>query len=241
MYRRTISYNNKPLVFQLRDEADESVCAEIFKWEEYRVAAEQIRSAKHPIIDVGAHAGFFTLYARSLNQEVPIIAIEPEKNNNTAFEYHLKVNNIKGVVVVVGALVGNSGVRELILSSDSHTHRLKNEVYFSGHPLQTTRELRQKVKGYSFSELVAMHAVKEVSLLKMDIEGGEYEVFAAWSEADFGKVHALIMEYHTLPGKTYHLIEDQLRTAGFGVQIFPSKFDKSMGFLWAQNKRLRRA
>jgi hypothetical protein len=33
------------------------------------------------------------------------------------------------------------------------------------------------------------------------------------------------------------LIEKKLRENGFGVEIFPSQFDKTMGFLWAKNKK----
>ena len=32
-------------------------------------------------------------------------------------------------------------------------------------------------------------------------------------------------------------IEEKLRTNGFTVQVFPSKFDKTMGFIFAHNKR----
>jgi hypothetical protein len=46
------------------------------------------------------------------------------------------------------------------------------------------------------------------------------------------------MEYHNYSGLNYKSIEIQLRENGFGVQIFPSKFDKKMGFIFAKNKRI---
>ena len=62
---------------RLRDEADQSVFNEIFKLGEYRSADEAIKNAKDAIVDVGAHAGFFSMYCRALNKKVKIFAVEP--------------------------------------------------------------------------------------------------------------------------------------------------------------------
>jgi len=78
-----------------------------------------------------------------------------------------------------------------------------------------------------------------MSLLKMDIEGGEYEVFDSMDSDDFSMVNFVILEYHTSSYKhaSGKQIEEKLRVNGFGAQVFPSKFDKTMGFLYARNKR----
>lgn len=77
----------------------------------------------------------------------------------------------------------------------------------------------------------------------MDIEGGEYELFDGMSDADFAMVNFVILEYHTssklLSRLSHKQIEDKLRAAGFGAQVFPSHFDKTMGFIWANNKRAK--
>ena len=72
----------------------------------------------------------------------------------------------------------------------------------------------------------------------MDIEGGEYEVISACMPADFARFKTIIMEYHNYSGFNYKEIENQFRENGFGVQIFPSKFDKKMGFIFAKTKRI---
>ena len=72
--------------------------------------------------------------------------------------------------------------------------------------------------------------------MKLDIEGGEYEVFTGMSEVDLAMVNYIILEYHEGREKSRE-IEEKLRTSGFAVQVFPSKFDKTMGFIFAHNKR----
>ncbi len=218
----------------LRDEADESIFNEIFKLNEYRIADEVIKNAKDPIIDIGAHAGFFTMHARALNKKVPIVAVEPETENLKSLSRHLKENKILGVHVIEVALALDSGPRQLVLAPDSHNHSLSESGFMSDY--QSNKENSIKVETLSFSDLLKQNKIKVVSLLKMDIEGGEYEVFDGMSEADLSVVNNVILEYHISREKSKE-IEEKLRANGFGVQVFPSKFDKTMGFLFARNKR----
>lgn len=227
----SIVYNNVVLRLCERDEVDQSVIAEIFKVREYRRAEEIIKNANHSIIDVGAHAGFFTLYARALNPTVTIIAVEPESDNISLFKKHCLKNGIKNIVLVEGVVTGDSGKRQLALSADSHNHAV---VGLDNNAPQNTIQVRS----YTLAEIISKSSDEKISLLKLDIEGGEYEIFDSMSDVDFVRIEAIIMEYHTKDGYTYGVIEQTLREHGFGVEIFPSHFDKSMGFLWARNKRI---
>lgn len=211
----------------LRDEADRSVFNEIFKLREYRSAEEAIRNAEDPIIDAGAHAGFFTLYCKALNPKVKIFAIEPEPGNFSALKRHLEENKIKNVKIVRAALAGQSGQRSLLISPDSHNHKLA-EIENSG-------DQKVEVTAYSFADFLKKNKIKNVSLLKMDIEGGEFEVIKSLSAKDLSMVNFVILEYHNKQRRAE--LEQKLRENKFGAQVFPSKFDKTMGFLFAKNKR----
>lgn len=241
----------------LRDEADQSVYNEIFKLREYRSADEVIKTAKHAIIDVGAHAGFFSMYCRALNEKVKIFAVEPEPNNLELLKRHLVENKILGVKVVAGAMAGQSEERRLVLSADSHNHRLAQPIFRDEEDADKTIA----VKAFSFADFCKQNKIKKISLLKMDIEGGEYELFDSMSDADFAMVNYVILEYHNgyeargngardisrangqytsqYMGSRHKGIAEKLRANGFGVQVFPSHFDKTMGFIFANNKRAK--
>ncbi len=228
MNKVSLEFNNCLFQFIIRDEADESVCNEIFKHREYRIADEAIRNAKDPVVDVGAHAGFFSIYARSLNPKIKIFAIEPEPRNIEAFNNHILINKISGVELIEAALAGESGVRRLEVAEDSHNHKLAD-----GFPEGAQSVI---VKAASFADFCEQNRIKRISLMKLDIEGGEYEVFEAMSEADLAIVNYIVLEYHMGREKSKE-IEGKLRIHGFAVQVFPSKFDKTMGFIFAHNKR----
>lgn len=226
---RKLNFNNHAWQLNIQDQADESVVAEIFKWREYKIADEVISKSKVLIVDVGAHRGFFTIYCRSLNSQVPVIAVEPEIQNIKALKKHLLVNNITNVEIIEAGLAATSGERWLKRSSDSHNHVLalrEEELKSIEKVMVKTLTLESVAKDYS-----------EISLLKMDIEGGEYEIFESMNDMVYEKIRSIIMEYHNIKERNYQIIEKLLREHGFGVQIFPSRFDKTMGFLWATNKR----
>ena len=229
----TIKFNNQEILVNPRSEVEVSVLREIFKIREYRAAEAAIKSAQDPILDVGAHVGFFTLYCRALNARVPVVALEPEDHNLASLRAHLKANQTTKVTVVVGGLTAQTGKRNLQLSADSHNHRI-----LPLGKIAAANEAVQLVPVFSLADLCQSRKIKHLSLLKMDIEGGEYELLEAWSERDFSLFKCLLMEYHNKYLNNRAKLEKILREQGFGVQIFPSKFDKTMGIIMATNKRV---
>jgi FkbM family methyltransferase len=224
-----LAHNGHNLTIHLRDEADESVLAEIFRLREYRRAEETIQMAKGTIIDVGAHSGLFTLYAKSLNASVPVIAIEPEKGNIALFKKHMAENNTAGVTLVEGALGGAYAKQHLFVTDDSHNHHLLD--------VGDENTATEVVQVYTLTHLIEKSSTEKIALIKMDIEGGEYDVLAGATDEDYAHVQAIIMEYHDSKERNHKELEQTLREHGFGVQTFPSHFDRTMGFLWATNKR----
>lgn len=218
---------NKKFHLYIRDEADASVAAEIFKEREYRKAEEWIEKCKLPIIDVGAHSGMFAIYARSINPEVKIVCVEPEPDNLRLLQRHLKENEINNVQIVEAALSDRSGKGYLEIAADSHNHHLTEKS-----------EKTINVDKYSLPDLLKKCIIDAVGLLKLDIEGGEYDVFRVLEENSFQKIRAVVMEYHNGEFGNGRELEKKFREMGFSVQVFPSRFDRSMGFIFALNKRV---
>jgi len=233
MNQLTVKIQGREARVLVRDSVDQSVAAEIFNWREYRAAEEVISRAKDPIIDVGSHVGLFVIYCRLFNKSVPIYALEPEKNNAEMLRRNIDLNKLDNVFVREAALAKTSGRGRLWLFPDNHNHRLaelSEEKPPPNAPLQP-------VKILSLFDLCLEHKIKRISLLKMDIEGGERELLAAWGESEFSLLKAIILEYHNRRKDDHKKLERILRRAGFGVVVFPSRFDKKMGFIFAVNKR----
>lgn len=229
MNKINILNNGVSLQLTIRDEADQSVVGEIFRHHEYRTVDKIIKLASDPIIDIGAHAGFFSLYVRSLNPSVRIVAVEPEPENIKQLKNHISLNQIKNIEIYEGAVAADSGRRHLQISKDNHNHKL----------CQRGQEIDKSiiVSSWSLSEILKRSIINKVSLVKIDVEGGEYEIFTGLKKSDFENIKYFFVEYHNNIKNRHRIIEENLRENGFGVSIFPSKFDKKMGFIFATNKR----
>jgi len=219
----------------LRDDADKSVAAEIFKWGEYRSADKVVESCDLPILDVGAHIGIFSLYAKMLNPEAKVYALEPETDNFSVLKKNRAENDFaRDIKLFKVALAKETGVRKLKIEKDSINHCLEKNTE------EDEGACYEEVRAVSLRDFLVENEIAEVGLLKMDIEGGEYEIFDNFLPGDFARIKNIILEYHNYYGRSREEIENILRKNGFGVQIFPSRFEKDLGFLFAKNKRSRK-
>ena len=224
-----LKFNQRDYVIHLRDEVDQSVFNEIFKFEEYRCAKEKIKQAKAPIFDVGAHIGLFSLYCRALNPVAMIYAWEPENNNLKALAENVEVNKLSNIKIVPAALGDQTGEEGLILSADNHNHHLAGYGDINNQV--------QPVKVFSLGDFCRQNKIERIALLKMDIEGGEYRIINSLAKDNWPTVESIVLEYHNSRFQDYKQLEQKLRENRFSVQNFPSQFDKNMGFLWAVNKK----
>ena len=224
MKLNNLHFNNQDFEIYTRSQADKSVMKEIFELREYKEVEAIIKSAKTLIIDAGAQAGFFVLFCRALNPEVKILAIEPDEDNLELLNQHIGINNLKNVEVIPAALAGKSGLRDFFISSDSHNHSLFKV-------LVPRISKNAKIKTYSLDDLLKEQGIKEVALLKLDIEGAEYEVlrnFTHWK-----KIKNIALEYHDFGEWQHQKLEKLLSDNGFKVKSRSSKFEKNLGFIFA--------
>jgi FkbM family methyltransferase len=224
MKQQTINFNNYKYQIKLRSQADKSIIKEIFELREYKEVEAIIKSAHEPIIDAGSQAGFFVLYCRALNPEVKILALEPDEDNLELLNQHLEINNLKNVEVIPTALAGKSGLRDFFISTDSHNHSLFKVLVPKINRVS-------KVKVWGLDDLLKEQGIEKVALLKLDIEGAEYEVLGNF--VNWEKIKNIALEYHDFGDFKHQELEKILTENGFKVKVRSSKFDQNLGFIFA--------
>lgn len=239
-------FNGCNITVIIRDDVDLSVFNEIFKYREYKSCEDIIVKANNPIIDLGAHVGFFSIYSNCLNKNVKIYAIEPEKNNIEYLSLNKKENEINNIKIVECAILDKSCNGKLVIEKDSINNYIVSSEGFYDDEVDIKKNKIQDVKILSLEDFLIDKKINKVSLLKMDIEGGEYKIFEFMDKKVFNKIENIFLEYHLDLDKSIEksndynekFLENIFRTNGFSVQLFSSGFDKSMGFILARNKRL---
>jgi len=128
---------------------------------EVRQAIREILAEGGIAVDVGANIGYHTVLMSSLADQV--IAIEPEPSNLELLKYNLKCNACENVEVVPHAISNVSKTTRLYLDPESA----------GSHSIVV-----QRSDEYVDVQCIRLDGILppgRLRLLKMDIEGGEYD------------------------------------------------------------------
>lgn len=157
------------------------------------------------IVDCGANIGIFTLFAAIQATEGRVLAIEPAEYNCELLRENVDVNGFKNVQVLKLAVSDTSGTGTLLLTHPGNEHILKGAMNSSNVKMEEVRTV-------TMIELFDSLELKHVDLLKMDVEGMEFEVFKdiAWLE----RVQRIVLEVHLSVGNP-GWISQRLTEAGF--------------------------
>ena len=118
-------------------------------------------------VDVGAHAGYFTLLAAGLvGASGKVYAFEPAPQNFALLKRNVELNGFQNVVMFQKAVADRVGKIELFLSRcESGWHSIYRGVKGAGRPVD--------IEVTTLDETLAREGWPSVDLLKIDAEGAE--------------------------------------------------------------------
>lgn len=144
------------------------------------------------IIDAGANIGASAVWLHHRFPGARIIAVEPESANfdllrrNTA--PYLNITCLRGALYGEDTSLSISDTKV-----DNYAFRVEK-----------TTASDDSVPGFAVDSLMRMYDIRQIDILKMDIEGAEYDVFIKEPGKWLSKTRMLIMELHEYfkPGVT---------------------------------------
>jgi FkbM family methyltransferase len=188
-----------------------SLIMELFTEREYWFRCE---TPEPVIIDGGSNIGMSVLFFKTLYPGAHITAFEPDPSSFEALRTNVERNGVANVVLHNAALSAVSGYAQFFQSS-TQPGDLRNGLLRQRLP--TPRVL--EVPSVRLSE----HIGERVDVLKLDIEGAEFEVIEELHESGkLGRIDQLIVEFHhNVPGIRSRLPQslEMLQDAGFELGI----------------------
>jgi len=180
------------------------------------------------VVDAGAHVGVFTLLASAHARQV--VALEAHPGNAAVLRENVERNG-RGNVVAEHAALG---------SYDGTASFAEGPISSAGS-LAADGDGRFDVPSRTLDAVVA--STGAVDLLKLDVEGAEFDVLEAASDETLRQIGAIVGELH-LDSRADRLepLTRRLRSLGFAVTVQPPPVDDwtaSMGALWRHRHRLR--
>jgi FkbM family methyltransferase len=143
-------------------------------------------------VDLGANEGYFTVLASQLvGPQGIVIAIEPQSRLQSVITANLEANNCRNVRVVKAVV--SSKTQKVSLALASATNNGSSSLFkHTKYPLP-----REEVQSFTLGDLFASIEVKRCDLLKMDIEGAEYDALTGAHELlKRGIIRNMTIEVH---------------------------------------------
>ena len=167
-----------------KDQSDPYIFDQVFTEQQYEFPHNDINSVKW-IIDAGANIGMAAIYFSQKFPNARILSIEPDLNN---FQL-LKKNTIgyPNVIHIHGAL-WHRDEKLKIFNTDEKS---------AGYVMGPAGEINDGfVQAYTVAGLISAYQIPRLSILKIDIEGSEKEVFESGSELWLRVTDCIITELH---------------------------------------------
>lgn len=171
-----------------QNQIDAGIVREIFL---ERVYLRYFKKRNPIIVDIGGYIGDFSIYtARYLNARV--IAYEPTTENHQIFKENIALNQLQGQIELVNKAV--SSAHEVTLNVDKN----ENEIHVSAY--WYSDGTKRVIPSVTLEEIFEIHQLEKVDLLKIDCEGGEYDILLSAPISLFSHIENLIFEYHKIDG-----------------------------------------
>lgn len=209
MFQKTV--NGRPFVYPNEVEFH-LLYEEVFKKHVYYV---QLEKTDPVILDVGAHIGLATIYFRSLYMDAKITAFEPHPQLLDCLQKNLAANIIKDVTVIPKAVWTTEGRIKLHVDTDQENQWLSTSSLIRGSWTKKQPTTSIDVEAVRLSTYMD----GPIDILKMDVEGAEYEVLKECLPK-LAQVQHLFVEVHTSREHGVAEVVTLLLNAGFQVSVY---------------------
>lgn len=213
--------------FRVRDFMDVWTLKETFVDNDYEKYGFKMEPG-WTVVDIGAAMGDFAIHAARDYGASKVLAVEPAPTAIPILRENIERNGAKGIVVVDKAI--SNSAEELWLDTSG------DFVSMGTTSTQGESGTRVKVDVLTLRGLFEAYDVERCDLLKVDCEGGEYDILLGATDADLERVQRVVLEFHE--GRhpdhgTRKDLAERLRSARFEPETFESKVHPNLGYIRA--------
>jgi FkbM family methyltransferase len=167
------------------------------------------------VVDLGANVGFFAVQAARRDPSVRVVAVEPVPAYVEVLKQNLVRNRLTNVHVLPAAICAHG------------TPRLPLDIWYtaSGEPMMqwqipghAARVETIHVPGLTLAEVFETGHIERCDLLKIDVEGAEYELFESVPARLWKTISRIVMEVHAVKGRAPEELTRTLVGHGFRVE-----------------------
>src|SRR6266851_146417 len=165
------------------------------------------------VMDIGANIGSFTVLAATVVGPFGrVVAYEPVPGCGRRLRDNIELNRLRNVTCYQAAVDGHAGILELFATE-------KSALSTSCIPRSENNDADKiSVKALTIEQAFNDNGLEKLSLLKIDCEGSEYEIFETMTSQVACKIDQIAMEVHAVPNRSFGHLETLIRSLGFDLR-----------------------
>ncbi len=184
------------------------------------------------LVDLGANIGAFSVYAATVSRNTRVYAYEPMFEAYQVMQENVRLNALSGVITCFNyAVAGTRARRELFVTG--------TDFFFPTlvAPAKPQEAIRQLVPCTTLAEIIDVNELAQVDLLKMDVEGSEYDILYQTPSGYFARIQEIRMEYHNLDQKQQNVrgLKQFLVSQGYTI-THEQPTSPTNGLLWVDRR-----
>jgi FkbM family methyltransferase len=181
------------------------------------------------VLDIGGHVGTFSCRLTQLHPQANVMTFEPSSTTASYLRRNVEQNGVADrVTVFERALAATTGYA---VFDDNGAGSGLNGLAAAGHSSGTAT----KVETISFDDAVAA-APAPVDLVKIDCEGGEYDLVLNSTPSSWASVQRVVIEHHPVDGHSWAELRDFF--AGVGLTQQAQETFEGYGCTWLSREPL---
>ncbi|NMB81340.1 MAG: FkbM family methyltransferase [Ignavibacteria bacterium] len=182
------------------------------------------------VVDIGGHIGIFSLLAARIACWGHIYTFEPETNNYNLLVENIKINHFSNITPFNKGVIGSNKTRSRLYLSNCNT---------GAHSIVNIEEKYIEIETISLKRFMDSVYSGIIDVLKIDCEGGEYELLLNLPLSYFERIKKITIEQHITPiiEQKYDpmTIFNLLLSNKYSVEIVSKKKIKKEGVFWIIN------
>ena len=218
-------------IYYLGKEETEFIYREIFIEQQYLQHGITIND-NDCIFDIGANIGLFSLYLSRLQQPLKILAFEPIKPIFEVLQANVNLHSLNDIISLHNYGLGSENISETVftfypnMAGNSTTRPQEKLEQREIMKMALERDMvdrlfqSQETIGEikTLSSVINSLAIESIDLLKIDVEGEEYEVLRGIEPNDWSKIKQIVLEIHDL-GDRINRAKSLLESQKFQVTV----------------------
>lgn len=182
------------------------------------------------VVDIGAGMGDFCVHVARRFPNARVIGFEPFAQSFKLLQHNIALNGVANIKVYPAAVSSDGRPMQLSMIGAAVQH----STSASG---ATDSASMQAVQSVTLAAALDGDGIAQCDLLKVDCEGGEFDILLNASDALLRRFRNICLEYHDAltPHRHTELVE-RFKAAGFEVSVHPNPVHAAIGLMHARRK-----